>query len=114
MTLPASRSLATHSVADCVFTLEFPVALEEAVLDVLLAHPQWVSGVTVLHVQGVGVQASLVSAMERVQGRARRVMVQALMQHSEVPLLIQVLKQEMRSPEVIYWATPLLGSGSLI
>ena len=113
MTSPDAHPSSTAWMADCVFTLEFPVALEEAVLDVLLAHPQWVRGVTVVPVQGVGVQASLVSAMERVQGRARRVMVQAVMRHSEVPLLIQAFKQDMSSPEILYWATPLLSSGSL-
>jgi hypothetical protein len=113
MSTTTPTSSAPDKTFDCVFTLELPLALQEAVLDVLLAHPQWVRGVTVHQVQGMGVQTKLVSAMEHVQGRARRVMVQALMLHSEVPSLLQALKLEMRSPEVLYWVTPVLSSGSL-
>ena len=34
------------------FTLIVPVALEEAVLDTLLEHPEWVSGFTSMEVSG--------------------------------------------------------------
>ena len=99
--------------ADCLFTLVLPAALEEDVLDILLAHPQWVSGFSVLQGHGMGADARLVSAMEQVQGRARRVLVQATMRQHDVPALLQALRAQMASPEVAYWATPLLCSGRL-
>ena len=43
-----------HDPYDCVLTLALPQALEEEVLDVLLAHPEWVDGFSVVQAEGHG------------------------------------------------------------
>lgn len=103
----------TPADLNCLFTLALPLALEEELLDVLRAHADLVPGFSVLQGQGVGVGASLDSAMERVQGRARRIVVQAVVRQADVALLVARLAAVMPSPQVTYWVTPLLLSGSL-
>jgi Protein of unknown function (DUF3240) len=51
--------------------------------------------------------------MEKVQGRARRVFVQVVMQQQQVPTLIGVLAAALPSPDVAYWVTPLTQFGRL-
>ena len=61
---------------DCLLTLSLPVALEEEVLDALLAHPELAVGFTLLQGYGMGTRVHLASAMEQVRGRARLSFVQ--------------------------------------
>lgn len=98
---------------NCLFTLALPLALEEEVLDLLREQRDLVPGFSVVHGQGVGSGASLSTAMEQVQGRARRVLVYAVMREADVLVLVQRLGQTLRSPSVFYWAAPLLASGRL-
>ena len=98
---------------NCLLTLALPLALEEEVLDWLREQADLVPGFSVLQGQGLGVGAALVSTMERVQGRARRVFVQAVMHEADVAPLVARLAGQIQSPQVFYWATPLLSSGRL-
>lgn len=98
---------------NCLFTLALPRALEDEVLDLLREQRDLVPGFSVVHGQGVGSGASLSTAMEQVQGRARRVLVYAVMREADVAPLVQRLGQALKSPGVFYWAAPLLASGRL-
>ena len=98
---------------DCVFTLALPQALEEEALDLLLAHPQWVSGFTVTLAEGFGGGVQLPSVMEQIRGRARRCLVTVLMQQAHVPLLVQTLKTAFPSAQAAWWTAPLLQFGRL-
>ncbi|MBY0454814.1 MAG: DUF3240 family protein [Burkholderiaceae bacterium] len=102
-----------RQVPDCLLTLAAPSALEEELLDTLLAHPEIAPGFTVVHGQGIGTHVELSSAMERVQGRAGRVMVQVALAQSHLPALITTLKTTLPSPQVAYWVVPLLAFGRL-
>ncbi len=97
----------------CLLTLVLPQALEEEMLDLLHAQSALLQGFSIVHGQGVGAGAPLATVMEQVQGRARRVLVQAVMRQEDVSPLLAALRQALPSPEVSYWAVPLALSGSL-
>ena len=84
-------------------TLILPVALEEAVLDTLLEHPEWVSGFTSMEVSGHGQSQMVTTAAEEVRGRARRVRIDTVMQHADAVQLLALLKANWPHPEVAYW-----------
>jgi hypothetical protein len=96
---------------DCVLTLALPASLEEEVLDHLLAHPEWVDGFSIAHQEGFGSGASLVSAMERVRGRARRSVLTVLMETAHVEPLLQGLRQAFPTPDILWWSMPVTASG---
>lgn len=98
---------------DCLLTVALPSALEEELLDLLRAQVDLVSGFTVLHGYGLGAQVALNTVMERVEGRARRVLVQLLLRAGDVEPLIARLRAALRSPHVFYWAVPLQVCGRL-
>lgn len=96
---------------DCMLTLALPAALEEEVLDHLQAHPEWVSGISVVAAEGFGAAAPLESALEQVRGRARRRLVTLLLDSRHVEPLVASLRSEFRSPYMAYWVTPLTTFG---
>lgn len=98
---------------DAMLTLTIPVSLEEDVLDFLLLHPHWASGFSIIEAQGMGQGASLLSTMEKVQGRCRRKLVFIVGSENTLPLLLQALKEEIRNSDVAYWITPVSAFGRL-
>jgi hypothetical protein len=104
---------ASDVALDCLLTVALPRALEEEFLDLLRQHADLVPGFSVLQGHGLGADATLSTAMERVEGRARRVFVSMVMRQAQVPPLIAHLKAAFHSPEVFYWAVPVLASGRL-
>lgn len=98
---------------DCMLTIAFPVALEEELLDCLLAQTQWVRGFSVLHAEGFGAGARLGSALENVRGRAHRRLVTILMARPNVAPVLEALRQQFSSPEIAWWTSPVDGFGRL-
>ena len=98
---------------DVLLTLAIPVTLEEDVLNFLLRHPHWASGFSVIDADGMGQGASLLSAMEKVQGRAQRKLVLIAGMEADLRLLIAALGQEIRNRDVAWWTTPLGAFGRL-
>jgi len=113
MNTPSMTPLTPVLAPDCLLTLALPRALEEEVLDALMAHPELAVGFTVLHGQGMGAHVELASAMERVQGRARRVLVQVALSQTRLPALIDTLSVALENPRITYWVVPLLAFGRL-
>ncbi|MES2408416.1 MAG: DUF3240 family protein [Sulfuriferula sp.] len=95
-------------------TLILPVALEEAVLDTLLEHPEWVSGFTSMEVSGHGQSQMMTTAAEAVRGRARRVRVDAVMARDEATQLLELLKTNWPHPEVVYWMVDVPAFGRFV
>lgn len=96
---------------DCVLTLALPQALEEELLDLLLAHPDWVHGFSVSPAEGFGRQVQLPSVMEQIRGRARRCLVTVLMQQAHTAPLLAVLRQAFPHPQAAWWISPLTQFG---
>jgi len=103
----------TDPTYDCLLTIALPADLEEEVLDHLGGHPEWVSGYSIVHAEGVGSGAKLHSPMEQVRGRARRRLIHVLMHGGHVAPLIESLRAAFRTPEVAWWTAPLTGFGRL-
>lgn len=101
--------------ADCdaLLTLAIPVMLEDDVLNFLLRHPHWAGGFSVVDADGMGQGAALSSAMEKVQGRARRKLVMIAGVDAELRLLTAALGREMRNRDVAWWITPVSAFGRL-
>ena len=103
----------TETNYDTLLSIAIPATLEEDVLDFLLRYPQWASGFSIVDADGMGQGASLRSAMEKVQGRARRRLVLVAGAEADLHLLISALGTEIRSPDAAWWMTPVTASGRL-
>lgn len=99
---------------DCLLTLALPLALEEEMLDLLRQQQDLVPGFSVTQGHGIGGHAPLTTAMEQVQGRARRVFVHMVMRSDDVAPLVARLREVLQSPQVFYWAVPLQAFGRLV
>ncbi len=98
---------------NCLLTVALPLALEEEMLDLLREQRNLVPDFSVVHGHGIGSEAPLTTMMERVEGRARRVFVYAVMRRTDVPPLVARLRDVFQSPEVFYWTVPLQECGRL-
>jgi hypothetical protein len=98
---------------DICLTLVLPKGLEARILDMLLQHPKWVGPFNTHRVEGHGDPEGIESPREQVRGRAERVRISILMDASHVGELLQELKSELPSPEVVWWLSPVLDSGTL-
>lgn len=101
------------SAYGCLLTIVLPADLEEEMLDHLAGHPEWVEGYSILHAEGLGEGARLRSALEQVRGRARRRLIQVLLQDQHVPPLLESLGAAFRTAEVAWWTAPVTGFGRL-
>ena len=98
---------------DTSLKLILPRALEARILDHLLRHPQWVGPFITHRVEGHGDPKNIASPAEQVRGRAERVQIEILMDASHVAELLQDLRTELPSRDVVWWLSPVTESGSL-
>jgi len=105
--------MTNESMQDALLTLAIPAALEDDVLNFLLQRPQWASGFSMVDADGMGQGASLLSAMEKVQGRARRKLVLVNGIEADLRGLVAALGQEIRNRDVAWWIAPLVAFGRL-
>lgn len=98
---------------DCLLTLAVPEHLEEEMLDLLLAHEDLVSGFSVYAAEGLGSGAHLHTTLEKVRGRSRRRMITLLLEQQQAVTLVDRIKVQVPSPEVVWWTTALTGFGRL-
>lgn len=96
---------------DCLLTLALPADLEEEVLDHLSDHPEWVSGFSVVHAEGLGTGARLRSTIEQVRGRSRRRLVNVLIRREHVEPLLGSLRASFTTPEMAWWTVAVTGFG---
>lgn len=98
---------------DCLLTLVFPPSLEEAVMGLLLEHPQWAARFICFRGDGHGQAMPLSASAELVRGRTPRLIVQLIVPRGEVRSLLAELHGAVASPEVAYWLVELAESGRL-
>lgn len=94
-------------------TLAAPRHLEEALVEGLLAHPEWAAGFTLLKAEGHGSRHHTLSAQERVRGRADRCELQVVLESDLAHQLLDSLKVSLPTREVAYWITPVIEIGRL-
>ena len=98
---------------DVSLKLVLPAVLKEQILDQLLKHPDWVGPFSLHRIEGHGDPESIASPAEQVRGSASRVQIEILMDASHVSELVQELRAELPSREVLWWLTPVAEYGSL-
>jgi len=107
-------SLNQFSFADNVLlSLVVPHAVEDAVLDLLLAHPEMVQGFTTTQGEGHGTAVALLSAAEQVRGSARRTTVRLVVPPETAQALVELLRQNLAGAHLFYWITPILAAGRI-
>lgn len=98
---------------NALLTLAIPLTLEDEVLNFLLQHPQWAGGFSMVAADGMGHGASLQSAIEKVQGRARRRLVLIAGVDATLQQLVAALGLEIRNRDVAWWISPITAFGRL-
>lgn len=98
---------------DTVLTLVAPAALEESLVDLLLAAPGLALGFTTSAADGHGSGMALVTVNERVRGRGRRIRIEVVMSAAAVASLLGDLREALPDANVFFWVTSLLDCGRL-
>lgn len=96
-----------------LLTLAFPAALEETIVDHLLEHPEWASGFTLVRAEGHGRAVALRGSVERVRGRAGRLLVHIVMTRGDSDRLLGHFGSALGAAEVFFWRTPIVDCGWL-
>lgn len=96
-----------------LLSLALPVAVEDAVLDVLLAHPDLVPGFTTTRGEGHGAGVSLDTPVERVRGSARRLVVRIVAPRATADAVLVLLREHLTGANLYYWITPVLDAGRI-
>lgn len=100
-------------MSDVLLTLIAPVRIAEAVEDLMLAHPELVSGFTACPADGHGRPERLIHAEERVAGHAPCVMIATVGTAPDVDKLLSLLKENLPHAYLYYWVTPVLSQGNI-
>lgn len=98
---------------DRLLTLIGPAALEESLVDLLLAAPGLALGFTIGVAEGHGTVIDLVSTNERVRGHGRRIRIEVALQSAALASLLDELRQALPDANVFFWVTPLHDCGTL-
>lgn len=98
---------------DRLLTLIGPAALEESLVDLLLAAPALAVGFTTSAADGHGTGIDLVSTHERVRGHGRRIRIEVAVQSAALAPLLDELRQALPDANVFFWVTPLLDCRTL-
>lgn len=98
---------------DNLLTLIAPAALEDSLVDLLLALPAMAGGFTAHAADGHGREIALVGANENVRGRGERVCIRLALHAESVQPLLAELRSALPEANVFYWLTPLLDCGRL-
>ena len=97
---------------DALLKLVLPLALEEAVVDHLLQHPEWVGPFLTRRGEGHGAPERIASAAEQVRGRAELVEVEILMAMADVPQLVGHLREDLGNAYIVWWVTAVADGGA--
>lgn len=98
---------------DCCLTMIVPKSLEEEVIDLMLAHPEWVSGFSVTQTEGTGRSVRFRTVGEHVRGRSRRVQLQLVISQEDARSLLDAVHAAFPRREIAYWMTPVIEFGRL-
>lgn len=102
----------TTSPTHCLLHLALPQALEDGLLDALLALPGPSPVLEVFRAESLGPDVPLPTALEQVRGRSQRRIVQLLLPLADVAPLLQALDQTGVTAGLRWWTTAVLDFGS--
>ena len=93
---------------DILLTLVAPAALEESLVDLLLAVPDLALGFTTTAADGRGAGIVLETANERVRGRGRRIRIEIALSAGALEPVLAQIREALPDANVFYWVTSLL------
>jgi hypothetical protein len=96
-----------------LLTLVIPHPVEDAVLDLLLAHPDLVKGFTTTRGEGHGAAVELLAPAEQVRGSARRLCVRTVGSRATADGIVALLREHLPRANLFYWITPVLDAGRI-
>lgn len=94
-------------------TLVAPRHLEDALVESLLAHPEWDADFTLGRVEGHGAARETMSARERVRGRTERCELRIVLEAEQAQRLLDGLKESLPGANVGYCIVPVMEMGRL-
>lgn len=92
--------------------LIFPPSLEDTVTDALVSDPA-MPGFTLFHAEGHTSDFAHASASEQVRGRIERRVLWVVIERERLDEVLAVLRREVASTDVRWWAEPVLAGGRL-
>ena len=103
--------MADQEQPDCLLTLALPAALEQEALDLVLSEPGWVEDISIAHVEALGEHVPLVTAMEKVRGKACRSQLTLVTRSVHVAALTAAVTAAFPGTHTLWWTTALTGYG---
>ncbi len=97
---------------EVLVTLTVAPALEEPVIDWLLARPES-SGFTSLQASGHSARSEHLTPREQVTGRQRRTQFQVAMQQDHLDAFLAAARQAFAGADFHYWVVPVIAEGRL-
>lgn len=99
---------------DVVLTLVMPTDIAQQMEDLLLEHPELVSGFCVSVVEGHGSSVQLVGPGELVSGHSPRVQIQTVGDPERLQALLSVIRGEYPHANIFFWLVPALEVGRIL
>ncbi|HEX5392021.1 MAG TPA: DUF3240 family protein [Rhodocyclaceae bacterium] len=101
------------STENVLLTLVVPHAVEDVVLDVLLAHPDTVHGFTTTCGEGHGDGVELLAPVEQVRGSSRRMCIRIVGARETADATVALLREHLSGANLFYWIVPVLEAGRI-
>lgn len=99
---------------DVVLTLVMPTDVAQQVEDLLLEHPELVSGFGTSLVDGHGSAVQLVEPGELVSGHSPRVQIQTVGDPDRLQTMLRMIREHYPHANIFYWLAPTLEVGRII
>ncbi len=94
-----------------LLTIVAPARLKDELLELLLNHPQWVTGFTVSPAEGHGADLAFRTLTDQVRGREDRIRIECVVETANVPALQGLIKRDLPNCNVVCWVIPVLEFG---
>jgi hypothetical protein len=97
---------------DSLLTLIAPAQMQEAIVELLLDHPELAHGFTVGDAEGHGAGSNYPSLAEQVRGRDRKLRVDCALPREQAHALIALIGARLPRRDIVFWITPILEFGT--
>lgn len=91
----------------CKLTLVYPPAMQDSLIDFLLAQDPPLPGFTTFNADGHGVDFADASVNERVRGRVQRGLMLLILPRPYIAPLLEKIRTEIGVPHLVYWIEPV-------
>jgi hypothetical protein len=97
---------------DSLLTLIAPAHMQDAIVELLLDHPELAPGFTVSGAEGHGAGSNYPSLAEQVRGRDRKLRVDCALPRAHARALVALVGARLPRRDIVYWITPILEFGT--